>query len=314
MAKYLVTGGAGFIGSHMSQVLLNKGHQVVVVDNVSTGYESNVPTKALFINRACQDESLYRELEGERFDAILHFAGQSSGEVSFDDPVYDLRTNTESTLRLAQFALSNGCNRFLYASSMSVYGTKPDRPVEEDEVLQPLSFYGVGKIASEQYLRIYESQGLRHTSFRLFNVYGPGQNLANMRQGMISIYLQYLLQGDRITVKGSLERFRDFIYVDDVVNTFSLAIDDERFHDQVLNLGTGVKTDLRTLLQRMCECFGIQDYRSVVDVVGGTPGDQFGIFASTSKLKETGATLTRTSLRVGLTAMVDWAKTLGVAR
>ena len=312
MARYLVTGGAGFIGSHLTRALIDQGHQVVVVDNLTTGYRENIPSGATFIDRACQDESLYRELQGKPFDAILHLAGQSSGEISFDDPVYDLRTNTESTLRLAQYALSNGCTRLIYASSMSVYGAKPDRPVEEDEPTNPLSFYGVGKIASEQYLRIYETQGLRPTSLRLFNVYGPGQNLKNTRQGMVSIYLKYLLDGQRIPVKGSLDRYRDFVYVQDVVNVFLQALVNSKFDGQVFNVGTGVKTEIRTLLQKLCRYFSIENYESVVDAEGGTPGDQFGIYASVAKLRDTGVPLNFTSLDDGLRSMVDWATKVGV--
>ncbi len=187
--KYLVTGAAGFIGSFVAQHLKEQGHEVWTIENLSTGYRENIPQGIIFIEGGCQDQSSIDRLNSTRFDAILHIAGQSSGEISFSDPVYDLRSNTESTLRLMEYGLKHGCRRFIYASSMSVYGQTSQERVSEQLEPRPLSFYGVGKLASEHYLRIYEGRGLKPTALRLFNVYGPGQNMANLKQGMVSIYL-----------------------------------------------------------------------------------------------------------------------------
>ena len=189
MGCYLVTGVAGFIGMSLAKRLLSMGNQVVGIDNLSTGYSDNIPKEVLFFKGGCQDASLYNEIPQVAYEAIFHIAGQSSGEISFDDPVYDLRTNTESTLHLLKFALKINCHRFIYASSMSVYGDFLSGPVTERDAINPKSFYAVGKFASEQYLKLYEQYGIKSTSLRFFNVYGPGQNLANLRQGMVSIYL-----------------------------------------------------------------------------------------------------------------------------
>lgn len=156
MKKYLVTGATGFIGSAIAQKLVEEGNEVWTIDNLSTGFKENIPKGVAFIEGSCQDTSSIKQLNGIRFNAILHFAGQSSGEISFDDPVYDLRTNTEATLRLIKYGLENGCKRFIYASSMSVYGEVKDKAIPENHVTKPLSFYGVGKLASENYMRIYE--------------------------------------------------------------------------------------------------------------------------------------------------------------
>lgn len=150
MNKYLITGAAGFIGSAIAKRLIQNGHQVWTIDNLSTGRKDNIPDGVIFIEGNCQDTHIIEQLKGISFDAILHIAGQSSGEISFDDPVYDLRTNTESTLRLIKFGLENGCSRFIYASSMSVYGSVADEPIAESHPTCPLSFYGVGKLASER--------------------------------------------------------------------------------------------------------------------------------------------------------------------
>ena len=213
MARYLVTGAAGFIGAALASRLMKEGNQVVTIDNLSTGNISNIPDGVKFIEGDCGNQDVYSNIPNDPFDAIFHIAGQSSGEISFDDPIYDIRTNAESTLLLLKFALKNNCKRFIFASTMSVYGIKPERPVKENEDCHPESFYGIAKLASEHYLRVYEQFGIDTTSLRLFNVYGPGQNMDNLRQGMVSIFLAQMLKDKSIHVKGSADRFRDFIHV-----------------------------------------------------------------------------------------------------
>lgn len=122
MKKYLVTGGAGFIGSAVAVKLLNQGNEVVIIDNLTTGYVENVPVGATFIAGNCEDEHIVNKLKKQTFDAIYHIAGQSSGEISYDNPVLDMQANVQSTLVLLKYALETGCKTFIYASSMSVYG------------------------------------------------------------------------------------------------------------------------------------------------------------------------------------------------
>ena len=239
MASYLVTGAAGFIGRGLVRKLLAEGHEVWAMDNLSTGSVDNLPHGVRFIQGNCQDETVYAPLRDQRLDAVFHIAGQSSGEISFDDPVYDLQTNTQSTLLLLQLAREVGCRRLVYASSMSVYGEQSDAPVPEDAPLVPLSFYGVGKMASEHYLRLYERFGIRSTALRLFNVYGPGQNMKNLRQGMVSIYMAQMLESGRIEVRGGPNRYRDFVHLDDVVRACLHCLDQGRDHCGPLNIGTG---------------------------------------------------------------------------
>lgn len=305
MGKYLVTGAAGFIGGAIAEKLLLQGHKVWTIDNLNTGYNENIPDGVVFIEGACQDESSIAKLNSLHFEAILHFAGQSSGEVSFDNPVYDLRTNTESTLRLIKYGLETGCRRFVYASSMSIYGTVADEPIAENHETLPLSFYGVGKLASENYLRIYESKGLKFTALRFFNVYGPGQNMQNLRQGMVSIFLKQLLEHDNIIVKGPLDRFRDFVYIDDCVDFTTGIIEDERTYGGVYNVGTGVRTSIEELLEKMMKISGI---RKEIVIEQGTPGDQKGIYADVSLAESELAFKYKYDLDEGLSKMIEWAK------
>jgi len=308
MKTYLVTGAAGFIGSAIARRLIGEGHRVWTIDNLSTGRRENLPEGIQFVHGACQDPDSILALQATAFDAVLHFAGQSSGEVSFDDPSYDLRTNTESSLRLIDFALSYGCRRFIYASSMSVYGRVADTRIAESHPCKPLSFYGVGKMASEHYLRIYREKGLQDTALRLFNVYGPHQNMGNLRQGMVSIYLAQMLQGDKVIVKGAMDRFRDFIFIDDVVDCACSIIEDPRAYGGVFNVGTGIRTTVGSLLEKLQ---AVSRLTTPIVQLEGTPGDQAGIFADVSHAQQTLGFTSKVKLDDGLKAMVDWA--LGVS-
>lgn len=304
MASYLVTGGAGFIGAAVAHRLLAAGHEVVIIDNLSTGFRCNVPAGATFVEGDCQDTALYERLPQRSYAAIFHIAGQSSGEISFDDPVYDLQTNTQSTLLLLQFAKRVGCRRLVYASTMSVYGDQPDTPVAEDAPTIPKSFYGVGKLASEHYLRIYRQYGIESAALRLFNVYGPGQNMDNLRQGMVSIYLAQALKNRHIHVKGSADRFRDFVYIDDVVGAFLRFETQALGEHQIFNIGTGVRTTVRDLVERIQLSLPF-----AVDVryEGNTPGDMFGIRADSSRAHRDAGWAAQVDLAAGLQRMIDWA-------
>ena len=305
--RYLVTGAAGFIGSAIAKKLINDNNDVWTIDNLTTGFLNNLPNEINFIEGNCQDDKSIKKLMNTKFDAIIHFAGQSSGEISFDDPVFDLRTNCESTLKLIQYGLSTGCNRFIYASSMSVYGDVPDNPISETNPCSPLSFYGVGKLASEHYLRIYQTKGLQPTSLRIFNVYGPGQNLSNLRQGMVSIYLAQMLSDHKIIVKGSSNRFRDFIYIDDVVQLTMLILSSEISIGKVYNIGTGVKTTVQDVLNKLIKIYGKE---IKVQFTDSTPGDQLGIIADIQLLNTNLKFNNLTDFDSGLKQMVNWAENI----
>jgi UDP-glucose 4-epimerase len=164
--------------------------------------------------------------------------------VSHDDPIADMDLNVGVTLRLLQWAERIGVGRFLNASSMAVYGPSAAQ-IPETTPFAPSSFYGASKASAETYVSLCGRRGLATTSFRLFNVYGPGQNLTNLRQGMASIYLAYLLRGEPIHVKGSLDRYRDMVHVSDVVEAWLAALSDARAIGKVYNVGTGKTPRIR---------------------------------------------------------------------
>jgi UDP-glucose 4-epimerase len=302
MSKVLITGVAGFIGSNVAARFLREGYQVIGIDDLSGGRLENVPVGVEFIRGDLALAATMADIP-RGCSKILHLAGQSSGEISFDDPVADLSKNTISTLNLIRYGLQNNAERLVYASSMSVYGTVENAPVKETHYCRPLSCYGVGKHAAEGYLGIY-ANALPFVALRMFNVYGPGQDMGNLRQGMVSIYLAQALAGGRIEVKGSVDRFRDFIYIDDVVEGWFRAATYASALGKTLNLGTGVKTTVGTLLDRICSMVPGSSFY----VQGSTPGDQSGIYADVTELQSC-LNMTRfTDLEVGLRAFVQWAR------
>jgi len=280
--RALVTGGAGFIGSHLANKLLSLGADVIIIDNLSTGRESNIPQKCEFINFDLTKEDFVDKLPNP-ITHIFHLAAQSSGEISFEDPRYDIDVNAISTLELLKWSLNNNVKKFIYTSSMNVYGYVNDEPIKESQVVCPESFYAVGKVASENYIKIFSDLGLNATILRLFNVYGPGQNMENLKQGMLSIFLAYIMKNEPVLVKGSLKRFRDFIYIDDVISAIIKSIDYKQQYD-VLNICTGIRTTVHEAIDMIFKTFHLSDYEIIES--DGTPRDQFGIYGSTNKTEQ----------------------------
>ncbi|MBI9008547.1 MAG: NAD-dependent epimerase/dehydratase family protein [Tenericutes bacterium] len=306
MSLYLVTGAAGFIGSAVAKKLISDGNKVVTIDNLSTGYKDNIPKGCKFIFGNDFDVETINSLNEYRFDCIIHIAGQSSGEISFENPVYDLNTNTKSTLMLLKYAQETGCKRFIYASTMSVYGDQKNEMVSELESPNPKSFYAVGKLASENYMSIYSSLGIQCTALRLFNVYGVGQNLGNMKQGMVSIFLKMALSERSILIKGSKDRFRDFVYIDDVVDAFYRVSDiplDNKF--RIYNVSSGIKHTIESLITEISKNI---DYDLRIKYGLGTPGDQFGIYGESRKICNELNWVPKTRFSDGISMMVSWAK------
>jgi len=271
--RVLVTGGAGFVGSTLAHRLVRNGDDVVIIDDLSNGKRSNLPEGARFIQGDLANDSVLAQLCTDRFDQIFHIAAQASNAISFRDPVRDLLSNQVATLKLLEFARKTNSMRVLFTSSMSAYGDASEFPTLESTPLTARSPYGVHKAASEHYLRIYaEEYGLKWTVFRLYTTYGSGQNLDNLDQGLLSIYLAYLVRKVPIVVKGSLERKRDIVHVSDVVEAIQLAADNPKTFGQCYNLCSGVSLSIRELLSEMFKQMG-EDPGYPIEVQPGTPGD-----------------------------------------
>ncbi len=303
MASYLVTGIAGFIGSAVGKALIANGHEVVGIDNLSSGCVENIHKDILFINAPCHTASIYeKQVPNKKYDAILHLAGQNSGELSFADPVYDLQANTESTLNLLQFARKVDCKRFIFASSKAVYGDQPNEPVKEDASLCPTSCYGVSKLASEHYLRIFEKFGISYTALRLFSVYGAGQSNSR-RPGMVSTFMDMLIREGHIHIKGNPNRFRDFVYIDDVVQAFMQCLARPQSGGKVINIGGSGRVHVGDLVERLC---AIANKPITVEYSGQTVGDTFGVFADISRAAKYLGYDPNFSINKGLELMYKW--------
>lgn len=305
MSTYLVTGAAGFIGAAIAKKLISEGHSVVTIDNLSTGYESNIPNEVIFINGDDFDTKIIEKLDDYDFDAIIHIAGQSSGEVSFEDPVYDLKTNTQSTLMLLDFARKHNVKKFIYASSMSVYGDKEPPLVTEDTIPIPKSFYAVGKLASENYMRIFaEMFGIQCTALRFFNVYGIGQNMSNLKQGMASIYLSMAIKDHHITVKGSKDRFRDFVYIDDIVKAVICSLSRKGKIFDIYNVSNKNMQTVESIVELIKSSLS---YDVTSEYIQGTPGDQHGIYGDNQKIKNDLGWQAEYTFEEGMEKMIEWA-------
>lgn len=275
----LVTGAAGFIGSKICSSLYKKGFKVIACDDLSNGKKNNLITNIKFLKLDLSAAKQLKKLP-KKIDYIFHLAGQSSGEKSFENPFNDLKRNFITTYNLIEFSKKYSINNFFYASSMSVYGDEVAR-AKINDFCKPLSFYGLHKKLSEDYI-VKNKKYFNYSIFRMFNVYGPGQDLIDDKQGMVSIYLSSLIKTNRIIVKGSLKRFRDLIYIDDVVDIWIEAINNKKFNNAIINLGTGKKNKVYEMLNTLKS---LHNKKTKIVIKKGTPGDQFGIFADKSIFK-----------------------------
>jgi len=296
-----VTGGAGFIGGHIARDLCRRGADVTIIDNLKTGNMKNVPGAAKFFKLDLGRDQLEKAF-GEGFDIVYHFAGQSSVEISYSDPLYDLDTNCRSTLQLLDLCKRSGTDRFIFASTMSVYGGRGDMPKDEYAPRDGENFYAISKKASEDYLWIYEKFGVKSTALRLFNIYGPGQNLENLRQGMLSIYLAQAINTGKIVVKGGLGRSRDFVYIDDVLGATWAVVTSESCWGRAINICSGKEVTVRETIDLIAKSLGEE---VLVETAEGTPGDIDRMVGCPALLKELTGYECRVKLEDGINSMVE---------
>ncbi len=237
---------------------------------------------------------------------LLTAGGQSSGEISERRPRDDFQWNVASTLNLLVIAERLKIKKFVYASSMGIYGECKKETFREEDAGRPISIYGAGKLAAETYLGTFASRGMTNISLRMFNVYGPGQNLENQLQGMVSIFLSQLLQTGRVMVRGSLERVRDFVYIDDIVSAWRKSIYTDALAEgfYAFNVGSGVGTTVGRLLEIFKQFAGSFD----IEVTGGTPKDQFATISCNTKIRNALGWEPKVGLEEGLHRFWEWGR------
>jgi UDP-glucose 4-epimerase len=240
IVKILVTGGAGFIGSHLVDALVQRGHQVIVVDNLSTGRSENVNPAAAFYQVDICSSELKGVFEKEKPEIVSHHAAQTVTQKSMEDPVFDAEQNIVGSLNLVLQCLRSGVKKIVYASSAGIYGEPKCLPVDENHPVVPVSYYGIAKHTVEHYLQLtYSENSLSYAVLRYANVYGPRQSPSG-EAGVVAIFTRQMLQGERPTIFGKGDKTRDYVYVADVVTANLLAM--EKDGDGVYNIGTGVET------------------------------------------------------------------------
>ena len=259
-SRILVTGGAGFIGSHLADALLARGHAVRVLDNLSSGRRANLaldhPGLELVVGDVADPAVVRRALAG--CTAVAHLAAVASVQASVEDPVGTHRSNFLGTLSLCEAMREQGVRRVLFASSAAVYGQNGEgTAIDEDTAKAPLTPYAVDKLASEHYLDFYRRQhGLEPAVFRFFNIFGPRQDPSSPYSGVISIFAERARAGQPITVFGDGEQTRDFVYVADLVALLVQALEAPQAVAGALNVGLGRATSLNQLLASLGELLG----------------------------------------------------------
>ena len=302
--KVLVTGGAGFIGSHVADAHLDRGDRVWIVDDLSTGRLENVPAGAEFHRLDIADGAVGDLIRDVGFDLVNHHAAQIDVRVSVADPVLDARVNVGGLLNILEAARAGGTGRIVFVSSGGVvYGEPREFPTPERAPKEPLSPYGVTKLAAEHYLNYYrEVHGLEYVALRYGNVYGPRQD-PHGEAGVVAIFSRRLLRGEPLVVYGDGEQTRDYVHVGDVASANLLAARMELsaapgIDERAYNVGTGTGTSVNRLAAVLEEAAGMSAGRIFRDA---RPGELRRSALATDRIRQRGWAPAR-SLREGLAA------------
>ncbi|WP_447979192.1 SDR family oxidoreductase [Candidatus Nitrospira bockiana] len=275
--KILVTGGAGFIGSHLVDRLVQEGHDVVIVDNLSTGKRRNVNRAAEFYKVDIQSSRLEQVFRKERPSLVVHLAAQMNVRRSVEDPIFDAQVNIIGMLNLLEQAVKHGTRKVIFASSGgAVYGEQEIFPAPESHPTRPLSPYGISKLTGEHYLAYYQHvSGIQYVSLRYANVYGPRQDPEG-EAGVVAIFARKMLAGEQPIINGNGRQTRDFVFVEDVVEA-NLAVMGQDVQG-IYNVGTATETTINELFRVLTEMTGAgfkgihgpakkgEQTRSVVDI------------------------------------------------
>lgn len=303
--RITVTGGAGFIGSHLVDRLIEDGHTVQVIDNLYTGNKEFVHSKAQFVELDIRDPKLYSVLEEFRPDYIFHEAAQTEVSTSMSDPMLDCDINLMGLINLLNAAVKLDIKKFLMPSSAAVYGNLDTLPLNEDMIGNPSSFYGLTKLTTEHYLRIYhEAFGLPYICYRYSNVFGPRQGNGG-EGGVISIFAKATVQDSPIIIYGDGKQTRDFIYVDDVVEANILGMQHQVIG--IYNVSTGISSSVNLLVDEFRNISGKD-----IEVVYDKPrlGDIRDSVLSTDKSKKGLLFTAKYNLHDGLIKTYEYFKTV----
>ncbi|HDK7163576.1 TPA: GDP-mannose 4,6-dehydratase [Clostridium botulinum] len=301
--KVLVSGGAGFIGSNLVDKLINLGHNVCIIDNLSTGNINNVNKKAqLYINDIL-DPNVSKIFEKEKFDIVYHLAAQIDVQKSITNPIFDSNVNVCGTINIINNCVNYNVKKIVYSSSAAVYGHPEYLPIDEGHGIRPISYYGLSKYTAEEYIRVFSNlNNLDFTILRYANVYGIRQDPKG-EGGVISTFMNSLFKKQPLYIFGDGSALRDYIFVEDIVDANIAALSSgskERF-----NIGTGVYTSVKELAENMIDIIGL---KCNIEYESARKGDIANSYFNIGKAKNKLNWIPKFSLKDGLKKTIEYYK------
>jgi UDP-glucose 4-epimerase len=310
-SRILVTGGAGFLGSHLTSELVDRGHTVQVIDDLSGGFLDNVDKRARFVQGSVTDEKLVqRVFANGKFDLVFHLAAYAAEGLSHFIKKFNYENNLIGSVNLINASINHGVKCFVFTSSIAVYG-KNQVPMTEDITPIPEDPYGIAKLAVEQELRVsQEIFGLDHIIFRPHNVYGERQNIGDRYRNVVGIFMNQIMQGEPMTIFGDGEQTRAFTYVGEVIRIMADAPFDSRARNHVFNIGADNPYTIKELADKVANAMGVSP-----NVTHLEPRKEVKhAFASHKKLRELFEYEPSVPLEAGLERMAAWARSFGARR
>ena len=308
MKTSLVTGGAGFIGAHVSRELLKLGHTVVIVDDLSGGSKENVPEKAHFIQGSITDHQLMTRLfQDYSFTYVYHLAAYAAEGLSHFIRKFNYENNLIGSINLINESIKHKVERFVFTSSIAVYG-KGQLPLREDMVPAPEDPYGVAKLAVEQDLKCaHDMFGLEYTIFRPHNVYGEYQNIGDKYRNVVGIFMNQLMQNKPLTIFGNGEQTRAFSYIGDIAPLIAHCVTNPKARNEIINVGADQNYTVKTLAQEVMKAMGLTGEIHFTEA----RNEVMHAWSDHTKCREIFGHIHYTPLAEGLKKMADWARRTG---
>jgi len=303
--RILLIGGAGFIASHVADAYLSLGHEVAVLDNLSTGFRHNIPKKAVYYEMDILDsDAVTRAFQEFRPEIVNHHAAQMDVRVSLVDPEFDARTNILGSLRLILSSVRIKVKKFIYISTGgAVYGEPASLPVREDHPVNPECAYGISKHTVEHYLYLYRFlEGLNYVVLRYPNVYGPRQNPKG-EAGVNAIFIDQMLDNTVPTIYGDGEQLRDYVYVGDIAAANVLAI--TRGNGEIVNIGSGTGTSVNQIFAALAK---LLNFQSPPRYAPARPGEIYKVYLDPSRAEKVLGWTAKVSFEEGLSHTIEWHK------
>lgn len=308
MAVSLVTGGAGFIGAHVTNELIDAGHTVVVLDDLSGGFEDNVHPNAIFINGSITDHLLLEKLFNDyKFDYVYHLAAYAAEGLSHFIKRFNYTNNLIGSVNLINESVKHKIKCFVFTSSIAVYG-KGQLPMREDMLPMPEDPYGISKLAVEMDLKCtHEMFGLNYIIFRPHNVYGEFQNLGDKYRNVVGIFMNQLMLGEPLTIFGDGSQTRAFSYIKDVAPYIAKSVNVPSAYNQIFNIGADKDFTVNELASTVCSVMGLEGKMRYLEA----RNEVMHAYADHAKVQKAFSINSTFTLKEGLQRMADWAKTAG---